>query len=99
MNTSPFGSQQVDILYTKGHSAESTIPSILNASADYYASKSQHICPYLHYAPLPTFFMDCFTFFTPVDGWIESNIQGFTDCLLSAQGSHELEFKHGLRLV
>jgi hypothetical protein len=67
-------SQQADILYMKGHSAESSIPSILNMSADYYASKSQHICPYIHYTPLSTFFIDHFTFFTPVDGWIESNI-------------------------
>lgn len=93
------GSRQAAIRYTKGHSAESSIPSILNASADYYASKSQHIHPYLHHAPLPTFFMDHFTFFTSVDGWIESNIRGFTDRMLSAQCSRELELKHGLRLV
>jgi len=93
------GSQQVAILYTKGHSAESSIPSLLNASVDYYASKSQHICPYLHHAPLPTFFMDRFTFFTPTDGWIESNIQSLTDCLLSTQTAHELGLKHGLLLV
>jgi hypothetical protein len=92
-------SRQADILYTKAHSAESSIPSILNASADYSASKSQHIRSHIHRAPLPTFFMDHFTFFTPADGWIEPNIRGFTDRLLSAQSSHELELKHGLRLV
>jgi hypothetical protein len=92
-------SRQATILYTKGHSAESTVPSFLNASADYYASKSQLIRAHLHHAPLPTFFMDRFTFFTSVDGWIESNIRTLTDRLLSAQGSRELELKHGLRLV
>ncbi|KAF8237617.1 hypothetical protein L208DRAFT_1149273, partial [Tricholoma matsutake] len=91
--------QQAVIHYTRGHSAESSTPSILNASADYYASKSQHICSYLHYAPLPTFFMDPFTFFTPIDSWIESNIRGFTDHMLSDQSSHKLELNHGLRLV
>ncbi|KAF8218493.1 hypothetical protein L208DRAFT_1350804, partial [Tricholoma matsutake] len=92
-------SRWATILYTKGHSAESTVPSLLNASADHYTSKSQLICPHLHHAPLPTFFMDRFTFFTPADGWIESNIRTLTDRLLSAQTSCELELKHGLRLV
>ena len=64
-------SQQAVICYTRSHSAESCTPAILNASADYYASKSQHIHSYLHYTPLSTFFMDPFTFFTPIDGWIE----------------------------
>ena len=68
-------------------------------SADYYTSKSQHIHSYLYYALLPTFFMDPFTFFTPIDSWIESNIQGFTDRVLSDQSSHKLELNHGLHLV
>ena len=93
------GSRQVAVLYTKGHSAESSIPSILNSSAIHYASKSQHILHSLPHAPLPTFFMDRFIFFTSSDGWIESNIQSFTDQLLSARCSYELERKHGLRLV
>ncbi|KAF8227892.1 hypothetical protein L208DRAFT_1074342, partial [Tricholoma matsutake] len=91
--------RQTVIRYTRGHSAESSTPSILNVSADYYASKSQHIRSYLHYAPLPTFFMDPFTYFTPIDGWIESNIRGFTDRVLSDQSSRKLELNHGLHLV
>lgn len=93
------GSRQAAVLYTKGHSAESSIPSILNTSADYYASRSQHIRSNLHIAPLPTFFMDRFTFFTPADGWIESNIRGFTDHLLSTRTSRELELSQGLRFI
>jgi len=56
------GSQWANILYMKGHSAESSTPSLLNLSTDYYAPKSQHIHPYLYHAPFSTFFMDCFTF-------------------------------------
>jgi hypothetical protein len=93
------GSRQVAVLYTKGHSAESSIPSILNSSANHYASKSQHILRSLPHAPLPTFFMDRFTFFTSSDSWIESNIRSFTDQLLLARCSYELERKHGLRLI
>src|SRR5277367_3459232 len=93
------GSRQAAIIYTKGHSAESSVPSILNASADYYPSQSQRICPHLPHAPIPTFFMDRFTFFTSADGWIESNVRAFTDQLLVAQCSRELGLKHGLRLT
>jgi hypothetical protein len=50
-----------------GKTAESSIPSILNSSADHNASKSQHILRSLPHAPLPTFFMDRFTFFTSSD--------------------------------
>ncbi|KAJ7176386.1 hypothetical protein C8R43DRAFT_872728 [Mycena crocata] len=67
------------IKYTAGHSSEVSIPARMNFEADYYASGSQRIFTKLPTAPVPTFFMDEFTFFTLRDGWIESNIRNYVD--------------------
>jgi hypothetical protein len=49
--------------YTKGHSDEVTLASLLNYEADYYASKSQRVANSMHPAPHPTFYMDEYTFY------------------------------------
>src|ERR1700677_1680560 len=52
--------------YTKGHSNEVTLASLLNYEADYYASKSQKVTNSTHPAPYPTFYMDEYTFYQPI---------------------------------
>ncbi|KAG6913253.1 hypothetical protein DXG01_008368 [Tephrocybe rancida] len=90
--------KRASVIYTKGHSDESSPPSILNMAADHYATKSQNTPTTLHRAPTPTFSMDPYTFYSSSDGWIESNIRSLTDCLFAEQCARELEFSHGLRL-
>ncbi|KAJ7920023.1 hypothetical protein B0H13DRAFT_2319938 [Mycena leptocephala] len=64
------------ITYTPGHSTEVSIPARMNFEADHYASSAQkHID--VPTAPIPTFFMDEYTFFTLDDGWIESNTRNY----------------------
>ncbi|KAJ6517940.1 hypothetical protein C8R47DRAFT_1205037 [Mycena vitilis] len=67
------------IIYTRGHTDDLSIPSRLNYEADHYASSAQLHIDDIFLAPVPTFFMDDFTFFTDIDGWIESNIRSFYD--------------------
>ena len=75
--------------YTKGHSDEVTLASLLNyeADPDHYASKSQKAANRLHPAPLPTFYMDEHTFYRLIDGWIESHIRTFIDYFLTKAAS------------
>ncbi|KAJ7827315.1 hypothetical protein B0H13DRAFT_2241019 [Mycena leptocephala] len=63
--------------YTRGHSAELTVPAQMNREADYYASGAQRFIELVPIAPTPTFSMDTFTFHTSADGWIESNTRSF----------------------
>ncbi|KAJ7432247.1 hypothetical protein B0H11DRAFT_1668785, partial [Mycena galericulata] len=67
------------ITYTPGHSEEVSIPARLNFEADHYASSAQRRLHDVPTAPIPTFFMDEFTFYTPDDGWIESSIRTFVE--------------------
>src|ERR1700683_3173036 len=85
--------------YTKGHSDEVTLASLLNYEADYYASKSQKAANNLHPAPLPTFYMDEYTFYRPIDGWIESHIRTFMDYFLTKATSDGLALGHGYRMA
>ncbi|KAJ6563702.1 hypothetical protein DFH09DRAFT_1035307 [Mycena vulgaris] len=50
-------------------------------------------------APVPTFFMDEFTFFTHDDGWIESNIRNFIDKSRSLTSSKLLAAGHQQRMA
>ncbi|KAJ7710942.1 hypothetical protein B0H17DRAFT_903016, partial [Mycena rosella] len=65
------------IIYTPGHSSEVSIPARMNFEADHYASSAQHHRSETFTAPIPTFFMDDYTFYTRDDGWIESNIRTY----------------------
>ncbi|KAJ7701200.1 hypothetical protein B0H17DRAFT_1128486 [Mycena rosella] len=67
------------IVYTPGHSCKVSIPSHMNFEADHYTSASQRHLRDIPTAPIPTFFMDEFTFNMPDNGWIESSIRNFVD--------------------
>jgi hypothetical protein len=70
---------QTQVLHMKAHTDQVNLSSLLNNEADHYASRSQKLVNSLHQAPVPTFFMDNFTFYRHQDGWIESNIRTFVD--------------------
>ncbi|KZV82964.1 hypothetical protein EXIGLDRAFT_736049 [Exidia glandulosa HHB12029] len=63
--------------YTRGHCDADDAPSALNRSADHFATKAQTLSHFLPAAPVPTFTMDDYAFYTPEDGWIESSISTF----------------------
>ena len=67
------------ITYTKAHTSNTTLESALNREADHYASSAQKSISSIPVAPVPTFFMDAYTFYREPDGWIESNLRYFTD--------------------
>jgi hypothetical protein len=67
------------VTYTKAHTTDTTLPASLNRQADHYASTAQNIISSIPVAPVPTFFMDPYTFHRENDGWIESNIRYFVD--------------------
>jgi Reverse transcriptase (RNA-dependent DNA polymerase) len=67
------------VTYTKAHTTDITLPASLNREADHYASSAQKHILSIPAAPIPTFFMDPYTFHREHDGWIESNIRYFVD--------------------
>ena len=87
------------VTYTKGHSKEVTLASQLNSEADYYASRLQNVASSVHPAPNPTFYMDEYTFYRPVDGWIESNIRTFMEHFLFKSTSDELATGHRYQMA
>ncbi len=82
--------------YTPGHSNEITVEAKLNNEADFYASTSQKFAKSLPVAPIPTFYMNDFTFHSKSDGWIESNIPFYIDALMTKRSANELGIGHGL---
>ncbi len=58
---------QTWIDYTPGHSTETTLEAKLNNKADFYASKSQKFAKNLPAAPIPTFYMNNFMFYSKKD--------------------------------
>jgi hypothetical protein len=82
---------RTEVIHTKAHTNQVNLPALLNAEADHYASKAQTVVNSLHPAPVPTFFMDNFTFYRPKDGWIESNIRSFIEFFITQSMSLELE--------
>ena len=71
------------ISYTKAHTDDITLPASLNREADHLASSSQKHIRVIPIAPIPTFFMDPYTFHREPDGWVESNIRYFVDHFLA----------------
>jgi hypothetical protein len=67
------------ITYTKAHTNDVTLPGSLNREADYLASSAQKCITTIPLAPVPTFFMDPYTFYRHHDGWVESNVRYFVD--------------------
>jgi hypothetical protein len=90
---------RTEVIHTKAHTNQVNLSSLLNKEADHYASKSQNVVNCLHPAPIPTFFMDNFTFYRPHDGWIESNIRTFVDHFVIQASSLEILKKHRYRMA
>ena len=90
---------RTEVIHTKAHTDQVDLSSLLNAEADYYASKSQNIVNSLHPAPIPTFFMDKFTFYCPKDGWIESNIRSFIEHFVTQDTLLELQNGNRYRMA
>jgi hypothetical protein len=90
---------RTEVIHTKAHTNQVNLSSLLNNEADHYASKSQNFVNSLHPAPIPTFFMDKFTFYHPHDGWIESNIRTFIDHFVVQASSLEILKKHRYRMA
>ena len=67
------------ITYTKAHTNNFSLPASLNREADHYASAAQKVISSIPIAPIPTFFMDPYTFHWETDGWIELNVCHFID--------------------
>ena len=67
------------ISYTKAHTTDTSLPASLNREADHLASSTQKNISKISIAPVPTFFMEPYTFHRDCDGWIESNIRYFVD--------------------
>jgi len=91
--------KQIAVEYTAGHSSEVSIPARMNFEADHYASKLQRFIDSIPIAPVPTFFMDDYTFYRTNNGWIESNIQYFSDHFLSRQTALDLTIGHQQRMA
>jgi hypothetical protein len=86
------------ITYTKAHTNDTTLSASLNREADHLASSTQKNPSIIPIAPVPTFFMEPFTFHRETDGWIESNIRYFVDHLLAKSTADSLALlpKHRL---
>jgi hypothetical protein len=78
------------ITYTKAHTNDVTLPASLNREADHLASYAQKHPTSIPFAPVPTFFMDPYTFHQEPDGWIESNTRYFVDHLLAMSTADSL---------
>ena len=90
--------KSVSIHYTKGHSDEMSLQSLLNSEADYYATKGQIIQNALPVAPTPTFFMDEYTFYRPLEGWIESNIRSYIEVTEAKHTASQISIGHDNRM-
>ena len=86
------------VTYTKAHTTDSSLPASLNREADHYASSSQKVIAHIPIAPMPTFFMDSYTFHREPDGWIESNIRYFIDHYLAKATADALAGLHKHRM-
>ena len=82
--------KRATVTYTKAHTDELTTPASLNREADHLASTSQKLLSSIPIAPIPTFFMDPYTFHRDSDGWIESNIHYFVDLLTAKSTANAL---------
>ncbi|PBK92015.1 hypothetical protein ARMGADRAFT_1081437 [Armillaria gallica] len=83
-------SPNITLEYAPHHSHKKTIPVILNSEADHHASHAQKHTSQLPVAPISTFFMHEYTFVTPEDGWIESDIKSYINSSLIRTKVQEL---------
>jgi hypothetical protein len=80
------------VTYTKAHTSDTTLSASLNREADHLASTSQKIISSIPIAPIPTFYMDPYTFHREPDGWLESNIRYFVDYFNAKSTADALAF-------
>ena len=78
------------ITYTKAHTNDLSLAAALNREADHYASTSQKHISSIPVAPIPTSFMNSYTFHREPDGWIESNVRYFIDHFLAKASADSL---------
>ena len=90
---------RTEVIHTKAHTDQVDLHSLLNAEADHYASKAQVVVNSLHPAPIPTFFMDNYTFYRPKDGWIKLNIWTFIEFFVARSTSLKLQNGHHYRMA
>jgi hypothetical protein len=62
------------ITYTKAHTDDTSLSTSLNQQADHYTFSVQKFISLIPITPVPSFFMEQYTFHHEPDGWIESNI-------------------------
>ncbi|KAL6306091.1 hypothetical protein BKA93DRAFT_729957 [Sparassis latifolia] len=91
--------KHMQVLYTPGHSSEQSVPAALNHEADHYASRSQNYIHDIAYAPIPTFSMNTFTYYTDDDRWIESNIRVFINHFLAMNTAASLSLGNWQRMA
>ncbi|KAJ7856161.1 hypothetical protein B0H13DRAFT_1463299, partial [Mycena leptocephala] len=70
-----------------------------NFEADHYASSAQRHLHGVFTAPIPTLFMDDYTFYTRDDGWIESNIRNYVEKSQTIGTSKRLAAGHQQRMA
>ena len=87
---------QID--YTAGHATAATLEAHMNNEADFYATTTQKFIKELPAIPIPTFFMNDFTFHSRTDGYIESNVSSYVDARLSRHSVVEMGIGHSLRM-
>ncbi|KAJ7709995.1 hypothetical protein B0H17DRAFT_249449 [Mycena rosella] len=66
-----------EIIYTRAQTTSRSLLSRVNAAADALASGSHVVLLHPPACPVPTFFMDKFSFYTEEDRFIESNITSY----------------------
>ncbi|KAJ3753735.1 hypothetical protein EV360DRAFT_87504 [Lentinula raphanica] len=88
-----------EIKYITAHTGATDQGSLANHFADIVASKSQHDLISPPHAPLPTFFMDPYTLFSPSHSYIESNISTHISSVLVHQQTSDTSFRPSLTLM
>jgi hypothetical protein len=92
------GRSSLKVQYTPGHSKDHTLEARMNNEADFLASSSQKIYKDIPEIRPPTFHMNKFTFYSPTDGWIESNVPHYVDLQLAQQTITSLSHGHSQRM-
>ena len=82
------------IRYTKAHTHLNNTEAELNREADHYATSAQRHYTSIPTAPIPTFYMDDYTFRTRSFGWIETNIKTYIEKRSEQRNSHSLMASH-----
>ncbi|KAJ6627160.1 hypothetical protein B0H10DRAFT_2210562 [Mycena sp. CBHHK59/15] len=89
---------ELDFLRAKVDDPKSRYEELKNLIEDFTPPTSQHHLTHMPTAPILTFFMDEFTFYTTDDGWIESNIRNYTDKSQISMASRNLGASHQQRM-